>query len=148
MKITKRRFNYAVHSVCLIPDMWWDIIKGKDGSPTSIRIGMTAAILVMPAVLFALFIAILLFEDVPERFREYPLSAYFLSMLNCCHYCYWRRATWSYMPGIKCACDGCVPRGCSCTMEPIDGDCENEDPANWDYAMDDKGRKVPCCEWW
>ena len=44
-------------------------------------------------------------------------------------------AVWYYMPNDNewVACDDCVPRGCSCNNE--------ED-------VDEKGRKLPCCEWW
>jgi len=64
------------------------------------------------------------------------------------------RATWLYMPASELpeeqrwACDEHVPRGCSCNDEPKDGDYENPDPANWEPRLDEKGRKLPCCEWW
>jgi len=57
-------------------------------------------------------------------------------------------AIWMYMPGDEVACNDCVPRGCSCNAEPVDGDHENSDPANWVETVDDRGRKYPCCEWW
>ena len=81
---------------------------------------------------------------------EYILDgwAWIHDLFNRCHSCHWRRAVWSYMPGRHNACEECVPRGCSCTMRPKDDDFENEDPANWEYQLDEKGRKVPCCEWW
>lgn len=56
-------------------------------------------------------------------------------------------ATWAYMPGEEVACDACVPRGCSCNEEPVDGDPENSDPANWVEPVDEQGRKYPCTEW-
>ena len=60
-----------------------------------------------------------------------------------------KTAVWMYMPGREedVACDDCVPRGCSCNMEPIDENWENEDPDNWKEPTDEKGRKYPCCEW-
>jgi hypothetical protein len=67
--------------------------------------------------------------------------------LRRCSYCHWRTSVWSYMPGHHEACDQCVPRGCSCNMEPVDGDYENADPANWAEPLDEQGRKSPCCEW-
>jgi hypothetical protein len=51
------------------------------------------------------------------------------------------------MPNGKCACDDCVPRKCSCNIEPKDGDWESIDDGNWEYAMDENGRHLPCCEW-
>ncbi len=63
-----------------------------------------------------------------------------------------RIAVWVYMPSHEGPetndfyCDDCVPRGCSCNMEPKDGDHENSDPSNWEEPLDDKGRKYPCCE--
>jgi len=63
-------------------------------------------------------------------------------------------ATWLYMPSSELpeaqrwACDEHVPRGCSCNDEPVDGNYDNADPANWKQATDNQGRKVPCCEWW
>lgn len=63
-----------------------------------------------------------------------------------CHVCKIRMATWAYMPGTGNYCDVCVPRGCSCTMEPENGDYENPD-AKWVYALDTLGRKIPCCEY-
>lgn len=56
-------------------------------------------------------------------------------------------AVWSLASGDIDACDECVPRGCSCNEEPIDGNFENEDPQNWAEPTDEKGRKYPCCEW-
>lgn len=44
-------------------------------------------------------------------------------------------------------CDDCVPRGCSCNMEPVDGNPENLAEDNWVEPVDDKGRKYPCCEY-
>lgn len=63
-------------------------------------------------------------------------------------------ATWLYMPSsnspeeTRWRCDIHVPRGCSCTDEPVDGDDENRDPSNWKPELDSNGRKIPCCEWW
>ena len=58
-------------------------------------------------------------------------------------------AVWWYAPGgaNPFYCDGCVPRGCSCNAEPIDGDMDNEDPGNWRQATDEQGRELPCCEY-
>ena len=45
-------------------------------------------------------------------------------------------AVWLYMPSYDGPqrndfyCDDCVPRGCSCNMEPLDGNHENGDPEN------------------
>lgn len=44
-------------------------------------------------------------------------------------------------------CDDCVPRGCSCNEEPLDGNYESTDPNNWVEVLDKDGRKFPCCEW-
>ena len=54
-----------------------------------------------------------------------------------CSYCGKKRATWCYMPSWYCACDECVPRGCSC----------NQDENGVD-ELDYDGQKMPCCEWW
>jgi hypothetical protein len=32
-------------------------------------------------------------------------------------------------------------------MEPKDGDWESTDDNNWEYAVDENGRHLPCCEW-
>lgn len=56
-------------------------------------------------------------------------------------------ASWLYMPGGDLACDECVPRGCSCNLEPKDGDYDNLDPKNWAEPLDNKRRFFPCCEW-
>lgn len=66
-----------------------------------------------------------------------------------CSYCHWRRATYFYAPGRRAqtACDKCVPRGCTCNEEPVDGDWENVTPNNWKELVDEQGRKYPCCEW-
>ena len=64
-----------------------------------------------------------------------------------CSYCQKVEATWVYMPNGKCACDDCVPRKCSCNIEPKDGNWESTDDGNWEYAMDENGRHLPCCEW-
>lgn len=68
-------------------------------------------------------------------------------ILRRCDICHWRMSDWWYGPGNGEACDTCVPRGCSCTVEPLDGNYENLDPANWEKAKDPQGREVPCCEW-
>lgn len=63
-----------------------------------------------------------------------------------------RKAVWFYMPstdhGFTSACDDCVPRGCDCNLEPVDGNWESEDPDNWKHTVDEDGREYPCCEWW
>ena len=64
-----------------------------------------------------------------------------------CLYCQKVEAKWVYMPNGEYACDDCVPRKCSCNMEPIDGDLESTDANNWKYALDENGRHLPCCEW-
>lgn len=62
------------------------------------------------------------------------------------------KATWLYMPSYSGVqhndyyCDECVPRGCSCTYEPLDGDTDNTNPDNWAPALDEQGRERPCCE--
>lgn len=56
-------------------------------------------------------------------------------------------ATWMLMSGRDNACDECLPRKCSCTMEPKDGDWESMDRENWEYRKDVDGRYLPCCEW-
>lgn len=65
-----------------------------------------------------------------------------------------KAATWIYMPASEklteeqCyKCDDHVPRGCSCNLEPADGNPENENPENWKEKVDEKGRKWPCVEW-
>lgn len=57
-------------------------------------------------------------------------------------------AEWNYFPGSHGYCDIHVPRGCFCNAIPIDGNYENEDPANWKQELDEKGREIPCCEYW
>jgi hypothetical protein len=70
-----------------------------------------------------------------------------------CFHC-GKSADWLYMPSSdleeaqRWACDEHVHRGCSCNEEPIDGDYENGDRSNWAQAVDSRGRKLPCCEWW
>lgn len=50
-------------------------------------------------------------------------------------------AVWFYMPSDECKdcnyCDDCVPRGCSC----------NIDPNSKEEILDNLGRKLPCCEY-
>lgn len=55
-------------------------------------------------------------------------------------------AVWFYIPGSEQYCDDCVPRGCSCNEFPLDGNPENTNPENWEEEVDEKGRKLPCCE--
>jgi hypothetical protein len=87
----------------------------------------------------------------------------FHNFFNRCHVCHWRRSVWFYMPGMDNACEECVPRGCSCNREikPEFEEEYTEDMANgirnpkWDISdkelfydvTDEKGRKMPCCEW-
>jgi hypothetical protein len=63
---------------------------------------------------------------------------------------------WYYMPSTGdnvdyFYCDDCVPRGCSCNQDLKEGiDYESEEakkPENWIDMVDDKGRKLPCCEY-
>lgn len=57
-------------------------------------------------------------------------------------------AVWFDMAGYDSDffCDDCVPRGCSCNVEPIDGDIFNLNPVNWRQNKDSLGRLLPCCE--
>ena len=61
-------------------------------------------------------------------------------------------AVWLYLPSYSGEqindfyCDICVPRGCSCNMEPTDGNPDNLDLDNWKEPLDEQGRKFPCCE--
>lgn len=74
-----------------------------------------------------------------------------------CEYCFQALAVWYYMPSDgpdlpSCACDNCVPRGCSCNQELKDWDRYDDedyfnDPDNWVEELDEKGRRFPCCEW-
>ena len=57
------------------------------------------------------------------------------------------KSTWIYMPSGEEFCDNCVPRGCSCNLEPIDGDWDNQNPENWTENKDELGRLLPCCEY-
>lgn len=62
-----------------------------------------------------------------------------------------KKPSWLYMPGHNqdsndFYCDDCVPRGCSCNIEPRDGDIDNSDPDNWYEPVDEQGRRFPCCE--
>jgi hypothetical protein len=75
------------------------------------------------------------------------ISAWLHEKLRRCSWCHFRRAVWWYGPGEDLACDKCVPRGCSCNEEPVDGNPDNEDPSNWVEVVDPQGRKYPCCEW-
>lgn len=72
---------------------------------------------------------------------------YLHELINLCPHCHRRKVIWYYMPGKNIACDECVPRGCSCNTEPIDGNPDNLDPLNWEEETDEQGRKYPCCEW-
>lgn len=42
-------------------------------------------------------------------------------------------------------CDTCVPRGCSCNLQPADNNASYEDEVEWvqEYVH---GRLFPCCE--
>ena len=82
-----------------------------------------------------------------EPLAYFRLELAKINFLNICSNCHIRRATWMYAPGDEIACDKCVPRGCTCNQEPIDGDYENLSPENWKEATDEQGRKYPCCEW-
>ena len=75
------------------------------------------------------------------------ISIWFHDKFKRCTFCHFRKAIWWYGPGYEQACEECVPRGCDCNKDPVDGDCDNIDPANWVEAIDEKGRKWPCCEW-
>ena len=58
-------------------------------------------------------------------------------------------ATWVYMPKSEdypFYCDKCVPRGCSCNLEPKDGNWDNSEDDNWYQPLDELGRKYPCVE--
>lgn len=57
------------------------------------------------------------------------------------------KPTWIYIPSGEEFCDHWVPRGCSCNLEPIDGDWENQSPENWVENKDELGRLLPCCEY-
>lgn len=87
----------------------------------------------------------------PNRFqRLLDVLHYKFRICTCCHR---RLAEWIYMPTtndnrLHQCCDICVPGGCSCNTEPIDGNIDNQDPSNWYEPVDEKGRKYPCCEWW
>lgn len=87
----------------------------------------------------------------PNRFQRIWDAIHW--RLKLCTSCHIRLAEWLYAPTtndnrLYQNCDRCVPRGCDCNTEPIDGDIENQDPANWVEPVDEKGRKYPCCEWW
>lgn len=64
-------------------------------------------------------------------------------------------AVWNYLPAKENEqsyyCDDCVPRGCSCNhelKENIDYDSpEAQKPENYIERLDNKGRKLPCCEY-
>lgn len=60
-------------------------------------------------------------------------------------------AVWMYAPGHgedfnDFYCEKCVPRGCSCQLEPVDGDYDNLNSDNWVNAVDELGRLLPCVE--
>lgn len=61
------------------------------------------------------------------------------------------KAVWSYMAGFEHYCEKHVPRGCSCNMElkeGIDYDSpEAENPDNYIEKLDEKGRRLPCVEY-
>ena len=83
------------------------------------------------------------FKIIDEQLTDNPAAL----DQNLCSYCEQEKATWFYAPGREIACDACVPRGCSCNEEPLDGNYDNMDPANWAEPTDEMGRKYPCCEW-
>lgn len=57
-------------------------------------------------------------------------------MKRLCNKCH-ALAVWLYMPGGDIYyCDDHVPRGCSCMTDDDGND-----------LLDDKGRKLPCCEY-
>lgn len=58
-------------------------------------------------------------------------------------------AVWMYAPNDSDSycCEECVPRGCSCMQEPIDGNRENKKESNWKREKDQLGREIPCIEW-
>jgi len=75
---------------------------------------------------------------------------YLCFKLHLCSGCYRRKAIWYYAAGKNeffPSCDECVPRGCDCNREPVDGNPDNDDEDNWKEVLDDQGRKYPCCEW-
>ena len=57
-----------------------------------------------------------------------------------CDKCHSKTATWEYQPSDDYKdhyfCEDCVPRGCSCNIDP---------DTNEQYT-DDQGRLLPCCE--
>lgn len=73
--------------------------------------------------------------------------------MSLCSYCHIRRATWFYAPGEEVACCKCVPRGCSCQVEPDNWDgCEESEEEAWKEDnliefIDDFDRPLPCVEW-
>ena len=72
-----------------------------------------------------------------------------------CQICKVKPADWDHMSARVGEpifyCDDCVPRGCSCNSELKDGidynSREADNPENWVERLDDKGRKLPCCEY-
>lgn len=69
-----------------------------------------------------------------------------IQLNNYCDTCN-EKAVWYYGPRTEQYCDDCVPRGCSCNLEPVDGDHHNLDSDNWKEEVDDQGRLFPCCEY-
>jgi hypothetical protein len=57
-----------------------------------------------------------------------------------CDKCHSKIATWEYQPSDDYTyyCEDCVPRGCSCNIDP-----ETDEP-----YKDDQGRLLPCCEFY
>lgn len=55
------------------------------------------------------------------------------------------------MPGKENYCDKHVSRGCSCNAELKEGIDRNSEeaklPENYVEQLDEKGRKLPCCEY-
>jgi hypothetical protein len=58
-------------------------------------------------------------------------------------------ATWIYMPIYHdySYCDDCVPRGCSCNFTLTDDCSFLIIDGEFIEDLDDKGRKLPCCEY-
>jgi hypothetical protein len=58
-------------------------------------------------------------------------------------------AVWSASSYTGEWCDDCVPRGCSCNAVPPDNATEETiNTVQWVEELDEKGRKLPCCEIW
>jgi hypothetical protein len=102
---------------------------------------------------------------IPDIIHEIKL--YLCYRYNICYFCLQRKATWFYGPaneslsGCYC-CNECVPRGCSCNHcnskeeDPKYSEFPPTDRTNWKWIdeekgiwtnLDEKGRELPCCEW-